>query len=167
LQLPSLVPRNALPGPRTQKQGECQTAKSRGHLQHPTLLDGQALLEPVHRHRTLVSVSRVGCFRQFGRASTPRMPQRVHTMRGPNVGTGTSSGQLSALSTASRWHGWHDTAIDRTPLARMLPSVIGGPLMPRGYRVGGSVGKLPGVAAANCGGLSVMSWGPVKRRRRC
>jgi hypothetical protein len=53
------------------------------------------------------------------------MPQRVHTMRGPIVGTGTSSSQLSALSTASWWHRWHDTASDRTPLARMLPSVIG------------------------------------------
>jgi hypothetical protein len=27
-----------------------------------------------------------------GRASVPMMPQRVHTMRGPNDGTGTSSG---------------------------------------------------------------------------
>jgi hypothetical protein len=29
-----------------------------------------------------------GCSRQFGRASAPMMPQRVQTMRGPNVGTG-------------------------------------------------------------------------------
>jgi hypothetical protein len=29
---------------------------------------------------------------QFGRTSAPTMPQRVHTIRGPNVGTGTSSG---------------------------------------------------------------------------
>jgi DNA-binding MarR family transcriptional regulator len=31
------------------------------------------------------------------------MPHIVHTMRGPNVGTGTSSGQSSALKTTSRW----------------------------------------------------------------
>jgi hypothetical protein len=34
--------------------------------------------------------------RQYGRASAPMMPQRVHTMR---VGTGTSSGHGSALMT--------------------------------------------------------------------
>jgi hypothetical protein len=41
------------------------------------------------------------------------------------------------------WQRWRDTATDRTPLARMLPSVIGGPawdrdrvLMPGGYRIG-------------------------------
>jgi hypothetical protein len=37
------------------------------------------------------------CSRQFGRASAPMIPQRVHTIRGPNVGTSTSSGQGSAL----------------------------------------------------------------------
>jgi hypothetical protein len=57
----------------------------------------------------------------FGRASAPTMPQRVHTMRGPNVGTAMWSGQRSALSTASWWHCHQDTASDRTPLARMLP----------------------------------------------
>jgi hypothetical protein len=43
-----------------------------------------------------------GCSRQFGRASAPTMPQRVHTMRGRNVGTGTSSDHGSALMIA-RW----------------------------------------------------------------
>jgi hypothetical protein len=74
-----------------------------------------------HRHRTPVWLSRVGCSHQFGRASAPTMPQRVHTMRGPNVGTAMWSGQRSALSTASWWHCHQDTASDRTPLARMLP----------------------------------------------
>jgi hypothetical protein len=32
--------------------------------------------------------------------SAPTIPQHVHTIRGPNDGTGTSSGQRSALSTA-------------------------------------------------------------------
>jgi hypothetical protein len=39
---------------------------------------------------------------QFGRTSAPTMPQRVHTIRGPNVGTGTSFGHGSALMMA-RW----------------------------------------------------------------
>jgi hypothetical protein len=55
------------------------------------------------------------------------MPHRVHTMRGPNAGTGTSSGQLSALRIARWWHIQQHTSSDRTPLARMLPRVIGGP----------------------------------------
>jgi hypothetical protein len=76
-----------------------------------------------HRHGAVPApLSRAGCSRQFGRASAPMMPHRVPTMRGPNVGTGTWSGQRSALSTASWWHRWHDTASDRTPLARMLAS---------------------------------------------
>jgi hypothetical protein len=33
-------------------------------------------------------------------ASAPTIPQPVHTIRGPNVGTATSSGQRSTLSTA-------------------------------------------------------------------
>ncbi len=39
------------------------------------------------RHCTPVSVSRGGCSFQFGRASAPTMPQPVHTIRGPNIGT--------------------------------------------------------------------------------
>jgi hypothetical protein len=43
-----------------------------------------------HRHGAMPApLSPAGCSRQFGRASAPMMPQRVHTMRGPNVGTGT------------------------------------------------------------------------------
>jgi hypothetical protein len=55
------------------------------------------------RHCTLVSVSRGGCSFQFGRASAPMIPQPVHTIRAPKAGTAMSSGQRSALSTASRW----------------------------------------------------------------
>jgi hypothetical protein len=51
------------------------------------------------------------------------MPHLVHTIRGPNVGTGTSSGQGAALMIARCWHCWHDTSSDRAP--RMLPRVIG------------------------------------------
>jgi tripartite-type tricarboxylate transporter receptor subunit TctC len=40
-------------------------------------------------HSTLLRLSRAGCSCQFGRASAPMIPQRVHTMRGPNDGTGT------------------------------------------------------------------------------
>jgi hypothetical protein len=74
---------------------------------------------------TPLRLARAGCSRQFGRASPPIIPHFVHTMRGPNVGTGTSSGQRSALSTAWWWHTQQHTSSDRTPLARMLPSVIG------------------------------------------
>jgi hypothetical protein len=48
-----------------------------------------------HRHCTPVRLSRGGRFRQCGRASAPTIPQRVQTIRGPNVGTGTSSDQSS------------------------------------------------------------------------
>jgi hypothetical protein len=40
--------------------------------------------------------------RQFGRTSAPTIPHFVHTIRGPNDGTGTSSGHVSALMMA-RW----------------------------------------------------------------
>jgi hypothetical protein len=69
-------------------------AVSRQELRGATLLFGQL------RHCTPVRLSRVGCSVQFGRASAPTIPQRVHTMRGPKAGTATSSGQRSALSTA-------------------------------------------------------------------
>jgi hypothetical protein len=72
------------------------------------------------RHCTPVRLSRGGCSFQFGRASA-----RVHTMRGPNVGTATSSAQRSALNTAWCWQFQHDTSSDRTPNSRMLPSIIG------------------------------------------
>jgi hypothetical protein len=38
---------------------------------------------------------------------------------------GTSSGHRSALMIARWWHIQQHTSSDRTPLARMLPSVIG------------------------------------------
>jgi hypothetical protein len=53
------------------------------------------------------------------------IPQRVHTIRGPNDGTGTSSDHESALMIAQWWHPQQHTSSDHTPLARMLPSVIG------------------------------------------
>jgi hypothetical protein len=53
-----------------------------------------------HRHCTPVRLSRSVLSFQFGRVSAPRIPHRVHTMRGPNVGTGTSSGRRSALHIA-------------------------------------------------------------------
>jgi hypothetical protein len=37
----------------------------------------------------------------------------VQTIRRPNDGTGTSSGQGEASSTVSWWHLWHDTASER------------------------------------------------------
>jgi hypothetical protein len=46
-------------------------------------------------------------------------------MRGPNVGTGTSSGHGSAVMMVRWWQIQHDTSSDRTPFSRMLPSVIG------------------------------------------
>jgi hypothetical protein len=73
-----------------------------------------------HRHGAVPApLSRAGCSRQFGRASAPMMPQRVHTMRGPNDGTGMSSDHGSARW----WHCQQHTSIDRTPLARMLPRI--------------------------------------------
>jgi hypothetical protein len=42
-----------------------------------------------------------------------------------DLGTDTSSDHRSALKIARWWHCQHDTSSDRTPLARMLPSVIG------------------------------------------
>jgi hypothetical protein len=44
------------------------------------------------RHCTAVRLSRGGCSLHLGRASAPTIPQLVQTMRGPNVGTATSSG---------------------------------------------------------------------------
>jgi hypothetical protein len=41
------------------------------------------------------------------------------------VGMGTSSGHRSALMIARWWHIQQHTSSDRTPLARMLPRVIG------------------------------------------
>jgi hypothetical protein len=69
--------------------------------------------------------SSLGFSFQFGRASTPMIPQRVQTIRGPNkVGTGTSSGQGSELMIAEWWQTQHETLSKRTPFARMLPRVI-------------------------------------------
>jgi hypothetical protein len=63
-----------------------------------------------------------GVPRQFGPASAPMIPHLVHTILGPNVGTGTPSDHGAALRIA-RW--WHASATYRTPFARILPRVIG------------------------------------------
>ena len=75
------------------------------------------------RHGTPVTLSRASGSRQFGRASAPTSPHRVHTMRGPNVGTGTSSDHGSALRIARRWHCQHDTSSDRTPFGAAAADV--------------------------------------------
>jgi hypothetical protein len=51
-----------------------------------------------------LKLSRAGFSRQFGRASAPMIPHLVRTIRGPNTGTRTSSGQRSALKIASWLH---------------------------------------------------------------
>jgi hypothetical protein len=45
----------------------------------------------------LTTRNRYPGFSQFSHASAPTMPQAVHTMRGPNAGTGMSAGHRSAL----------------------------------------------------------------------
>ena len=66
---------------------------------------------------------------QFGLASAPSWPHRWQRIRGPSDGTEISSFNPSMLTIAS----WRQftleqlTSSDRTPLARMLPRVIGGP----------------------------------------
>jgi hypothetical protein len=52
------------------------------------------------------------------------MPHFVHTIRRPNVGTGTWSGQASTFKMAWWWHCQQDTARERTPFSRVLPRVI-------------------------------------------
>jgi hypothetical protein len=65
------------------------THRTRG-ARFRAILDEQGLT-PSYRHCTPVRLSRAGCSRQFGRASAPIIPHRVHTIRGPNDGTGMSS----------------------------------------------------------------------------
>jgi hypothetical protein len=48
--------------------------------ERPALFGAEALW--AHRHCAPVRLSRGGCSRQFGRASAPMIPQRLHTMRG-------------------------------------------------------------------------------------
>jgi hypothetical protein len=120
-----------------------------------------------HRHGAVPApLSRAGCSRQFGRASM--IPHRVQTMRGPNFGTGTWSGHGSAFKIARWWHSQQHTSSDRTPLARMLPSVIGGPAWDRGrvlmgnYR-GHRAGTHQRTAAATgivpkCQGAAAREW---------
>jgi hypothetical protein len=59
-----------------------------------------------------------GCSCQFGRAPAPMIPHRVHTIRGPNVRTGTSSDHGPALRIARWWHCQHD----KSSTARLWPA---------------------------------------------
>jgi hypothetical protein len=82
---------------RSQRPFGASTRATGEYVERPALLAAEAAAWCGHRHCAPVSVSRGGCSCQFGRASAPMMPQRVHTIRGPNVGTGTSSDHGSAL----------------------------------------------------------------------
>jgi hypothetical protein len=59
---------------------------------HQAVLSVEAWPGAAHCHCCPVKLSPVGRSGQFGPANAPMMPQLVHTMRGPNHGTGTSSG---------------------------------------------------------------------------
>ena len=65
----------------------------REHRQRTALLGAQATF----RNGCQVSGSLSRRSIQFGRASAPRWPHWLHRIRGPNDGTGTSSGQASML----------------------------------------------------------------------
>jgi hypothetical protein len=80
-------------------------------------------IEASHRHGLPGSLSRRSI--QFGIAVAPSLPHRLQRMRGPNHGTGTSSGQASTLSFVLCSQCWQVTHSPRTPFRRMLPSVIG------------------------------------------
>jgi hypothetical protein len=58
------------------------------------------------------------------KALFPWVHRHCTPMRGPRAGTGESSGQGSALNTARWWQIQHETACDRAPFSRILPSVI-------------------------------------------
>jgi hypothetical protein len=54
-----------------------------------------------HRFADRPHVPCAACSRQLGRASAPTAPHRVHTIRGPNAGTGMPFGRCSTLMIAS------------------------------------------------------------------
>src|SRR5712664_3602835 len=58
-------------------------------------------------------------------AVAPSLPHLVQRIRGPNDGTGTSSGQASMLTAVSWRQCRQVTNSPRTPFWRMLPSVMG------------------------------------------
>jgi hypothetical protein len=58
----------------------------------------------------------------------PMKPQPVQTVRGPKAGRGTWSPYRSTFNDTERWQVGHEIASARTPLARMFPKVIGGPV---------------------------------------
>jgi hypothetical protein len=65
------------------------------------------------------------CSIQFGIAVAPSLPHWLHRHRGPNDGSGTSSGHASTLTAVSRPQCWQVTKSPRTPWRRIVPSVIG------------------------------------------
>jgi hypothetical protein len=87
------------------------------HPERRPLFDADA---PFSAHRlcaTLCSPS------QFGRASAPTIPQPVQNHARPRTTAGV--GPTIRVQYGSWWHCQRDTASARTPLARMLQSVIG------------------------------------------
>jgi hypothetical protein len=64
---------------------------ARRHFARPAPVDAEA--PRAHRHFVPVRLGGSACSFQFGRSSAPMIPNRVHTIRGPNVGTDTSFGQ--------------------------------------------------------------------------
>ena len=62
-------------------------------------------------------------------------------MRGPKAETGVASPNASAFISAWWWHNSHVTESERTPLSRMLASVIGGAVV-SGSGHAGSSGRI-------------------------
>jgi hypothetical protein len=58
-------------------------------------------------------------------AVAPTLPHLLHRIRGPNDGTGTSSGHPSTLTSVWWPQALQVTNSPRTPFWRMLPRVIG------------------------------------------
>jgi hypothetical protein len=67
------------------------------------------------------------CSSRFGRASAPMIPHRALTMRGPNVGTGTSSGRGSAIGTV--------VLGKNSQVCRLLSRVLSRAILPK-FRIG-------------------------------
>src|SRR5258708_5254398 len=133
---------------------EREALRQEQRIGRPVLARGQQLKQAAviggHQlHCVPVSVGRSGRSVQFGRASAPTIPQPVHTMCGPKAGTGVASGQRSTLSTAPRWQTQQLTDNERTPWARMLPSVIGS----------GGGGGGGGPTASACGSVDSVQFG--------
>jgi hypothetical protein len=92
-------------------------ARGREHSQRPALLGSQA-----HRR---VRGKLLPRSIQFGITVAPRLPHRVHRPYRPNDDTGTSSGEVSTLTSVLLPQAKQVAKSERTPRLRMLPSVIG------------------------------------------